>query len=281
MRNNLFFILLIATIAILHSCGPRPTSDPVKRKIKQSIKKHDDNINGINLRVQNITIRENANFHYRPDGLLDSFDVYDDTLPGARLIKSLKLKYFSDRVRAFAHDTSGNVVLDFYFNSKNQITKMIDTLEFGNGFYFTYTNDKISNIKVDLNDVTYLNNFVYDANNNLIQYTITNTDSTPVTRVILEYDANKKIPMDLDIKFVSTGIRFLYAGGVNVFSLANLNYGTANTNRIIRRTEYDLPTNAQAFDYIINYTTNTNNEITNRKIVVNDSIDVFYEYRYQ
>lgn len=277
MRTNHFFLIIVATIALFCSCEPEP--NPASRKIVQSLKVHDDNVNGVNLRVQNLTIRENANFHYRTDGLLDSFDVFMDTLPGSALLKSLKLAYFNDKVRAFAKDTSGLIVMDFYFNSKRQITKMVDTT--GTGFYFTYTNDKISLIKVNLDNVTYLNNLVYDSHNNLIQYMITNTDSQAVTRVNLEYDLNNAISEQLDIKFVSAGIRFIYAGGVNVFSLAGLNYGLKNTNRIIKRTEYNLLTGQTLYSYSIDYNTNNNQEIINRNIVLNDSIEVFYEYRYQ
>lgn len=277
MRTNHFFLIIVATIALFCSCEPEP--NPASRKIVQSLKVHDDNVNGVNLRVQNLTIRENANFHYRTDGLLDSFDVFMDTLPSSLLLKSLKLAYFNDKIRAFAKDTSGLIVMDFYFNSKHQITKMVDTT--GIGFYITYTNDKISLIKSNLVSVTYLNNFVYDGNNNLTQYMITNTDSQAVIRVNLEYDNNKTIPEELDIKFVSAGIRFIYAGGVNVFSLAGLNYGLKNTHRIIKRTEYNLQTGQTTFSYNINYITNNNQEITHRNIVLNDTIQIFYEYRYQ
>ena len=93
MRKPLFSIFLIVVIATLHSCVPNGDNNPTMRKIKQSIKVHDDNINGINLRVQNLSIRENARFYYNSIGLLDSMDVFSDTTASATLLKSLKLVY--------------------------------------------------------------------------------------------------------------------------------------------------------------------------------------------
>ncbi len=280
MRKPLFSIFLIVVIATLHSCVPNGDNNPTMRKIKQSIKVHDDNINGINLRVQNLSIRENARFYYNSIGLLDSMDVFSDTTASATLLKSLKLVYFNDKVRAFVYDTSSRFSLDLYFNSNRQITKMTDTLGLGLGFFFTYSNNKISNLRISLDSTFYYTNFMYDGNNNLTQFIITDKNSQPLTRVNIEYDLDKKIPQELDIKFASGGIRFLYAGGVNVLSLANLNYGLGNSNRIFKRIEYNLQTAQTGNKYLFDYTTNNNQEITNRKIIVNDTIDVFYEYRY-
>jgi hypothetical protein len=158
---------------------------------------------------------------------------------------------------------------------------MVDTFGFGYGFIFTYYNNRISNIQIVLDSTFNFTNFAYDANNNLLQYVMTDAHGTPQTRVSFEYDLSNTISRDLDIRFASGGIRFLYAGGVNVFSLANINYGLGNTHRITKRIEYNLQTTQDGNKYLFDYSTNALNEITNRKITVNDTIDVFYEYRYQ
>lgn len=281
MRINAFLLWIIGLAFAISSCGPNPTPNPISKKIKQSLKIHDDNVNSVDLRVQNLIIRENARFYYNASGLLDSLDVYSDTTLGATLLKSLKLKYMSDRVRIFTYDTTGYASLDIFVNASQQITKMVDTFGFGYGFFFTYYNNRISNIQLKLDSTTNITNFAYDANNNLLQYVITDTHGTPQTRVNFEYDLSNTISRDLDIRFASGGIRFLYAGGVNVFSLANINYGLGNTHRITKRIEYNLQTAQDGNKYLFDYSTNALNEITNRKITVNDTIDVFYEYRYQ
>ncbi len=282
MRKQLLILFTIVIITILPSCVQNSNNNPVLRKIKQSLKIHDDNVNGIKLRVQNLSLRENANFHYNNAGLLDSMNILSDTIIGSTLVRSLKLQYYSNKVRAIVFDTSGRFELDLYFDSNRNITKMVDTFGRGTGFYFTYFNNKISSIKItSLIDTFYYTNFVYDGNNNLSQFIITDNQSEPLIKVKIDYDLSKNITNDLDLKFSSNGIRFLYAGGVNVLSFANLNYGLASTNRIIKRAEYNLQTGESGNLYLFDYTTNNNQEITNRKIVVNDTTDIFYEYRYQ
>lgn len=280
MRNKNIICILLSCTLLLLCCQPNNNNKPTLRKIKQSLKVHDDNINGILLRTQNITLRENANFHYNNYGLLDSMDVYNDTIASSTLIKSLKLQYLPNKIRAFVYDTSGRFILDLYYDADRKIVKMVDTTLGNFGFFFTYNNNKISNIKIELDSISHFANFIYDGKNNLTQYVITDNQSQSLTRVNYEYDLDNKITKELDIRFLSGGVRFLYAGGVNILSLMNLNYGLGNNNRIKSRQEFNLQTAQEGNKYLFDYTINNNQEITTRKIVVNDTIDVFYEYRY-
>ena len=84
----------------------------------------------------------------------------------------------------------------------------------------------------------------------------------------------------MDIRFASAGILYVYSGGVNVISLMGLNYGLGNTHRIFKRKEYNLQTSQNGFNYIFEYGVNNNEEIIDRKITVNDTIDITYQYRY-
>ena len=282
MRKQLLFLFSIVIITLLPSCVQNSSNFPVIRKIEQSLKIHDDNVNGINLRVQNVSLRENANFHYNNSGLLDSMDIFSNTISGSTLVRSLKLIYYNDKVRAVVFDTAGSFELDLYFDSNRNITKMVDPFGSGCGIYLDYINNKISEIKVKSTiDSFYYTNFVYDGNNNLIQFIITDKQSQPNFKINIYYDLSKNITNDLDLKFSSKGVKFLYAGGVNVLSFAKLNYGLSTKNRIIKRTEENLQTGGSEDSYLFDYTTNNNDEITNRKIVINDTTDVFYEYRYQ
>ena len=197
MRKQLLILFTIVIITILPSCVQNSNNNPVLRKIKQSLKIHDDNVNGIKLRVQNLSLRENANFHYNNAGLLDSMNILSDTIIGSTLVRSLKLQYYSNKVRAIVFDTSGRFELDLYFDSNRNITKMVDTFGRGTGFYFTYFNNKISSIKItSLIDTFYYTNFVYDGNNNLSQFIITDNQSEPLIKVKIDYDLSKNITND-------------------------------------------------------------------------------------
>lgn len=281
-QMKLFYLICIFVFG-LNSCTNNPTTDPVIKRIKQSFKIHDDNVNNVDLRkLNNVSIREAANFYYNADGTLDSLNVYSDSTPSATLLKSIKFNYLTDRVRAriFFAPNDRNVG-DFVFNSKKQVTKIVDTSGLDLfGLFFSYTSDKITNIRISvLGTSTNITNFVYDGNNNLLQYIL--PDSVGVLhKIAFTYDLSKPIPSDLDIRFASAGVQFLYAGGVNVISLLGLNTGVGNTHRILDRTETTVVGGQQDNKYIYEYSTNSLDEITNRKITVNDTVDVFYEYRY-
>ncbi|MBK6276158.1 MAG: hypothetical protein IPF58_16395 [Saprospirales bacterium] len=96
----------------------------MEKRIKQSFKVHDDNVNNVDLRKQNISIREVANFYYNTAGLLDSLNVFSDSTPGATLLKSIKFNYLADRVRAriFFAPNDRNVG-DFFLTAANKLLK--------------------------------------------------------------------------------------------------------------------------------------------------------------
>ena len=276
------FILLILIDMISHSCGNDPAVQrPDFRKIRQSVKIHDDNVNGMDMRIQINRIVEATNFFYNTEGLLDSLNVMDDTLPDAHLIKSIKLTYYPSRIRASIYDDStGTFYVDFRYNNNRQLTSIMDTLGIGFGLFVTYTDNKIDKIKSVLDSTFTLTNFVYDANNNLIQYIIGDYRNQPNTRVVYQYDYSRQIPQYMDIRFASAGIKYIYAGGINVISLMGMNYGLGNTHRILKRDESNLQTGRDGLRYLFEYGLNNNEEIVNRKITVSDTIEVFYEYRF-
>lgn len=274
-KTILYFFIIIGVIG----CTTNPTNNPVYRKIKQSIKRHEDNVNVKDLRINAIRLKEAASFFYNTDGLLDSLVVMSDTTSSAIILKSIKLIYQSDLVRARLFSTSsGASTANIYYNTNKQVTKIIfEPIILNFGFILSYSNNKLSRLQSspDLKDI--YKNFVYDGNNNLIQLISVNNDI--LTKVNFTYHT-QTIPQDFDIKLASIGFQYLYAGGVNVLSLLGLNTGIANTNRIFTRTETDFNTGNKTIDYIFNYSENSNNEIIGRNITVNDTIDVEYDYRY-
>ena len=129
MKKRIILLFVAFLIAFgFNACINNPTENPVEKRIKQSFKVHDDNVNNVDLRKQNISIREVANFYYNTAGLLDSLNVFSDSTPGATLLKSIKFNYLADRVRAriFFAPNDRNVG-DFFFNSSKQVTKIVDT----------------------------------------------------------------------------------------------------------------------------------------------------------
>lgn len=283
MKKRIILLFVAFLIAFgFNACINNPTENPVEKRIKQSFKVHDDNVNNVDLRKQNISIREVANFYYNTAGLLDSLNVFSDSTPGATLLKSIKFNYLADRVRAriFFAPNDRNVG-DFFFNSRKQVTKIVDTSGLDLfGIFFSYTSNKITNIRITvLGTSTNITNFVYDGNNNLQQYILPDSNNV-LYKIAFTYDLNKPISSDLDIRFASAGIQFLYAGGVNVISLIGLNTGVGNMNRITDRVETKVIGGEEGNVYQYEYSTNNIDEIVSRKITINDTVDVFYDYRY-
>ena len=283
MKKRIILLFVAFLIAFgFNACTNNPTENPVEKRIKQSFKVHDDNVNNVDLRKQNISIREVANFYYNTAGLLDSLNVFSDSTPGSTLLKSIKFNYLADRVRAriFFAPNDRNVG-DFFFNSSKQVTKIVDTSGLDLfGIFFSYTSNKITNIRITvLGTSTNITNFVYDGNNNLQQYILPDSNNV-LYKIAFTYDLNKPISSDLDIRFASAGIQFLYAGGVNVISLIGLNTGVGNMNRITDRVETKVIGGEEGNVYQYEYSTNNIDEIVSRKITINDTVDVFYDYRY-
>lgn len=279
----LFRILAILIfVALLSNCKEdnRIEPEPSFRKIKQSIKIHDDNANGITLRMGKVTVRENAFFLYNSNGLLDSLYVLSDTTPNATLIKSIKVNYESNRIIGNAYlNRVGVFKFFFLFNQKKQITKILfgDVIS-NEGFSINYANDKISNINISPLEIPIYKNFVYDGSNNLLQF-ITSDSIGNLVKVSFTY-STKSIPKELDIKFASAGFQFLYAGGVNIISLMGLNTGISNTNRIFSRKETYLSTGQEIARYLFEYQEDVDNNIIGRKGTINDTIEINYDYKY-
>ena len=69
-----------------------PELEPSFRRIKQSIKIHDDNANGSDLRLLNISLSEPVLFFYNEKGLLDSLVGFSDST-FSHVKKTMKVFY--------------------------------------------------------------------------------------------------------------------------------------------------------------------------------------------
>ncbi|MDB5228271.1 MAG: hypothetical protein JWN78_2464 [Bacteroidota bacterium] len=267
-------LLFCGGTLLFYSCLKKPV-ESVQRKIKQSNKVYDDNVNG---RRAGGNIEESNNFFYNSDGTLNKVTVYDDTTPTATLLKQLDFDYLPDRVVAHTYNsTAGYRLLQFVFNSKKQIIQLIDSL--GNGLYITYTDDKITRIRdssgVGINDFV---NFIYDASNNLLQYELMINGNPPIGRATLEYSTDK-IPSELDTRFFSKDINFIYIGGLNLVTKLGLNLGIDNENTLIKRTETALATSQVVEVYNFRYFYNTSHEIIKRNMSWSTDT-LFYQFKY-
>jgi hypothetical protein len=250
-------------------------------RIRKSVKTHDDNANGSYLRQSAIEIREITNFYYNESDLLDSFHVFYDSLQQV-LTRSLKATYTdSNMILVEEFDRGKTHFNEYHYNDKRQLTKVRSTVQpdLSKGLFINYINDKIVEINLVLDKIVVLNNFLYDSRDNLLQYTIKDDDGT-LYLVKYKFDEVKKIPKQMDIKFGVVDLLHWYAGGVNVLELLGLNTGVGNTNWIMERTESVMSTDELKRSYKFSYTDNIQNQITNKNIILNDTISVFYQYYY-
>lgn len=273
-RTKLLKILipLLAAGSLLASCLNDP-AEP-QRRIRQANLVYEDNVNG---RVLG-NVLESTNFYYNPDGSLGRVSVYDDTTVSATLLKDFTIAYQTDKVVLNTYYiVDGYRVLHFYFNDKKQITRLVDTL--GNGLRFQYLNDRIQSFydSSALGILRYTN-FVYDANNNLLQYEVAVNNDPAFGRAVLEYSSNP-ISDELDTRFFNKDIKFIYIGGLNLVSKLGLNFGLSSSNTLIKRTEMILPDETITEIYEFGYIYNNNQEIIKRNMRwTTDTL--FYQFKY-
>ena len=277
------YLVIVVTLLALIGCNPEKINPQQSaRKIVQSNLVHEDNVNGRIALGGNII--ESNNFIYNTNGLLKTVTVYDDTAFGGNLLKQVEFVYYPDKVRAYTFNVfdtvNRNYVYDLYFNAQKQVVKLIDTS--GNGLQITYVADKITHIK-DSTALRVLDyqNFIYDGNN-LKQYELSINGGTPIGKAELEY-STKTIVDELDTRFFSKDIKFIYIGGLNLITKVGLNFGINNSNELRKRTETNLVLNQIVDTYFFKYEYNVNNssEIIKRSISRTSSPDtLYYQFKY-
>lgn len=267
--------LLSISLLLLFGCTENLSTSSLRR-IKQSNKVFEDNVNG--RKSQMSPIEESTNFFYNTQGLLSSVTVYDDTSINATLLKSITFEYASDKITAYTYyNIDGPRTLYFYFDNNKKLTALTDSL--GRGLYLSYNGNQLTRIR-DSSTAIILDfiNFTYDTNNNLLSYELSVDNGPVIGRAILEY-SDREISEELDTRFFSKDIKFIYLGGLNLVSKIGLNFGTNNKNTLIKRTEINLIENKINAYYEFTYTYNNNGEIIKRAMLW-DTDTLFYQFRY-
>lgn len=268
-KNTLITIILLFTALAFNHCN-KPES---VSKIKQSNFVYEDNVNGRIPPPNNVI--ESTNFYYNDNNLLERATVYDDTTSNAHLIKELNISYASDRVIINTYlDTVGNIIYHITYNDKKQVTSV--TLGDTAGLHFSYFDDKVSEIIDDGADLVFVN-FRYDNNDNLLQYELKRNNFI-IGRAVLEY-SNELLPSEFDSKFLNKDVRYIYIGGLDLISKLGLNLGKNTQNKLIRRTEIELPSNQIFETYNFGYTHNSKGDVVKRDVKFSTDT-LYYQFKY-
>lgn len=258
------------------------TNPSEQRRLKQSIRIHDDNINGTTLKIVN-RVQEVVNFFYNSDGLLDSLSVLSDTSAYATLKKTMKFRYLPEQniVRANMYEfRQGNFVMDFHYDNNKNVIKFVHSLNgVESGIFYFYNGQILQNQKYVFGKVGVAGNFIYDSYYNLTQYEVY-TQLEEAYRIHIDYDYSRPVEEVFDIRFNSVEFALLHEGGVNIISLLGLKAGLGNSHYISKRSEFHITDGAPRNHYDYEYLFNTQGDLVHRKIIVNDSMEVNYEYNY-
>ncbi|QQR98907.1 MAG: hypothetical protein IPK18_05185 [Sphingobacteriales bacterium] len=168
--------------------------------------------------------------------------------------------------------------------TQKQFTAFTDTLNTPNfGIYFAYNENYLIDIKAIFGTTIHFSNFLYDTNDNITQYTISGNGAPygKTTLIKYTYDYTKTMPQSFDLKFSIAGIRFWYAGGVNVISLMGMNVGKGNKNWLLEMKQLEQTTGNTLNVFKYHYTTDSYNDISKRDVILNDTVSVFYNYIYE
>lgn len=273
MQIRWTFFFMVSVVWLLYGCTPDIPPE-LLRKIKRS-NVYDDVVNG---RVNPLHIYESTNFFYSNNGLLDSVAVLDDTTAAANLLKTIKFVYLPDKIIAHTYDSTGYRELHLLFDADKQITGIVDPVV-QSGLYMTYKNNQMIRM-IDSSATTKgyeFSNFVYDNNNNLLQYDI--SLGSNYGQVKFRY-SNRPITDELDIRFFSRGIKFIYIGGINLLSKCGLNYGLSNRHEIVQSETILLPVNQVVDQYTFSYRYNTIFNDIQERTMEWDTDTLHYEFEY-
>lgn len=253
-----------------------------KYKIRQSIKSHDDNVNGVFLRQIN-KIQEVVYYFYNKDNLLDSLAVFSDTTKNL-MTKSMKLQYVpaEKRIKAnFYEWQKGEFSMNIYYDQNFRLTEIsMDSNGIKYGIFYQYHNNQLQQIRMEYGNTTLSTNMIYDSHFNLQEYITFYPTVSPV-RVQYDYDLSYPVDKTFDIKFASIEIKFLYEGGVNIIHLMGLNMGEGNKHIVTKRIETNIrDTTAIRNQYEFEYTKDQNERLIERKIIFNKNTEARYEYKY-
>lgn len=255
--------------------------NPLQKRIKSSIKIHDDNVNGVYFRKVN-KIQEAVYYFYNEDDLLDGLIVYSDT-SRRKVNKSAEFEYIpaENKVKGQFYDTQlGHLEMDIHYNGKKQVLKISYELpEYEIGVFFDYKDDTLTEYRIIYHTYSIGYNMEYDENGNLMKYLV-KYPSKGDYQVEFKYDNSVQVDPTFDIRFASIDTKFLYEGGVNILHLMGLNTGIGNTHIVIERNETNIPAHTVRNQYKFEYRTDNLSRIIERKATFNQQAEAVYQFNY-
>ena len=268
-----FIFWCTAILLFVVGCTKTAATKKVNHFIKQSNHVYEDNVNGRVPPPNNVI--ESTNFYYNENGTLQKATVYSDTTSSAHLIKEVDFIYAFDKVIVNSYlDTVGNVSYTITFNDKKQVTSVY--LPDSSALYISYFNDRTSAVRSLPPGLEYLG-FIYDENDNLLQYSA-KLDSSILWRFFLDYD-DQLIEKEFDSRFLTKEIKFIYIGGLDLINKMGLNYGKSTRNRLIKRTEVFTPIGKIHEIYNYGYTQDAKGRTIKRNILFS-SDSLYYQFKY-
>lgn len=255
--------------------------NPLQKRIKSSIKIHDDNVNGVYFRKVN-KIQEAVYYFYNEEDLLDGLIVYSDT-SRRKVNKSAEFEYHpSERIiKGKFYDTQlGHLEMDIHYNDKNQVLKIsYEHPDYEAGVFFTYHGDTLINYSVAYNTYSIGYNMIYDEHANLLKFQVKHPSKGDYL-VNFTYDYSMKVDPTFDIRFASIDTKFLYEGGVNILHLMGLNTGIGNAHIMIERNETLILDNSIRNQYTFEYKSDAQQRIIERKATFNQKAEAVYQFNY-
>lgn len=272
----------------MHEYKPQNPSDsttipynPLQKRIKSSIKIHDDNVNGVYFRKVN-KIQEAVYYFYNEEDFLDGLIVYSDT-SRRKVNKSAEFEYIpaESKIKGKFYDTQlGHLEMDILYNDKKQVTRIAyDHPEYEAGVFFNYSGDTLIDYSVVYNTYNIGYNMIYDEHGNLLKYQVKHPSKGDY-QVEFQYDYSTKVDPSFDIRFASIDTKFLYEGGVNILHLMGLNTGIGNAHILIERKETNMPSNTLRNLYKFEYKSDSENRIIERKATFNQQAEAIYQFSY-
>ncbi len=268
---NKYYLYTFFILAVFFAVSCQKNGEA--KRIKKSILFIEDNVNGRVPPPDNVI--EATNFFYNENGTLNKATVYSDTTARATLLKEINVSYHDGYVLVNSYlDSIGDITYKVTYNDKKQVTS-IAKLD-SSGLYISYFNDRISSIKILPIGAEYVN-FMYDANNNLLQYELIDNNEL-IIRANLEY-TNDVVTSEFDSRFFTKEIKFMYIGGLDLFTKLGLNAGLSSHNKLIKRTDIK-PTNGQVYEtYHYGYTHNSQSLIMKRNVRFSTDT-LYYQFKY-
>lgn len=286
MRKIFSFQLFVFSFLMIFvmSCAKLNDAEQAtnQRRIKKSNKIIIDNAN---RQFKNSADRviESIVYYYNSNGFLSQLNIYNDSSTTATLIGVWNVTYLNNLV-SLSQLSSANSGLNFIHDNQKRVS-LITSLNGLDSVKFYYNSaNQVSEIRIKdiLGESKHHYDFIYDSNNNLLEYkTKDRFNFNLISKVQLSYYPDYIIRNEFDSRFYREETRIFHLGGLNTIYMLGLNYGKVTQNALKSRIE-KIPNLVGDTAVRVNqftYTFDNNNEIIYRKMTgPNDTLYYNFEY---